>query len=148
MIEVHFKNILKKFCFPWGVISAKDNPIYWAVKQNIILCSSHIRYPQPSWYTSYRRKQIFNLNWSVWQYFCFNSSYPGQNGCYFTDDTFKSIFMNENFCILIRISLKLVPKVPINNNPTLVQIMAWRPIGDKSLFEPLLIRYTDAYMRH
>ena len=38
----------------------------------------------------------------------------------FTDDIFKCIFMNEKFCILIKISLKFVPKGPINNNQALV----------------------------
>ena len=64
------------------------------------------------------------------------------------DDIFKCIFVNEKFCILIRISLKFVPKGPINNKPALVQIMAWRWIGDKPLSEPMPTRVTDAYMRH
>ena len=38
----------------------------------------------------------------------------------FTDDIFIRIFVKEKFCILIEISLKFVPKGPINNNPTLV----------------------------
>ena len=50
----------------------------------------------------------------------FNSSPPGQNGRRFADDILKCIFMNERFCILIQISLKFVPKDPINNNPALV----------------------------
>ena len=49
-----------------------------------------------------------------------NSSPPGQNGCHFTDDIFRCIFMNDKFCILIKISLKLVRKGPIGNNPALV----------------------------
>ena len=36
------------------------------------------------------------------------------------DDIFKCIFVNENFSILIKISLKFVPKGPIDNNPALV----------------------------
>ena len=39
----------------------------------------------------------------------------------------------------IKISLKFVPKGPINNMPTLVQIMAWRRLGDKQLFEPMMV---------
>ena len=35
------------------------------------------------------------------------------------DDIFKCAFLNEKFCIFIKISLKFVPKVPINNNPAL-----------------------------
>ena len=38
---------------------------------------------------------------------------------------FKCIFLNENVWILIKISLKFLPKCPINNIPSLVQIMAW-----------------------
>ena len=56
----------------------------------------------------------------------FNTLRPRQNGRRFADDTFKRIFLNENVRISIKISLKFVPKGPINNNPALVQIMAWR----------------------
>ena len=45
----------------------------------------------------------------------------GQNGRHFADDIFRCIFVNEKFCILIKISLKFVPKGPIDNNPVLVQ---------------------------
>ena len=64
------------------------------------------------------------------------------------DDIFKWIFMNEKFCILISISLKFVPKGPIENKSALVQVMVWRRIGDKPLPEPKLTQITDAYMRH
>ena len=49
-----------------------------------------------------------------------NSSPPGQNGHHFADNIFRCIFMTEKFCILIKISLKFVPKGPIDNNPALV----------------------------
>ena len=38
-----------------------------------------------------------------------------------------------------RISLKFVPKGPINNILALVQIMAWCPSGDKPLSEPMMV---------
>ena len=50
-----------------------------------------------------------------------NSSPPGQDGRHFPDDIFKCILMNEKFWILIQISLKFVPKGPIDNNPALVK---------------------------
>ena len=62
-----------------------------------------------------------------------------QNGRHFADDTFKPIFLNEKIRISIKISLKFVPKVPINNIPALVQIMAWRRPGAKPLSEPMMI---------
>ena len=39
--------------------------------------------------------------------------------------TFRCIFMNGEFYILIRISLRFVLKGPIHNNTALVQIMTW-----------------------
>ena len=54
--------------------------------------------------------------------------------------TFKRIFLNENVEISIEISGKFVPKGPINNNPALVQLMAWRRSGDKPLSEQMMDR--------
>ena len=76
----------------------------------------------------------------------FNTVRLRQNGCHFTDDIFRCIFVNEKICILIKISLKFVAKGPIDNNPALVEIMAWRQIGAEPLSEPMLTRFTDAYM--
>ena len=75
-----------------------------------------------------------------------NSSPPGQNGHHFADYIFTCIIMNGKFCILIKISLKFVPKGPIHNNLALVFTMAWWWIRDKSLSEPMLTRFTDAYI--
>ena len=66
---------------------------------------------------------------------CVNTFRPRQNGRHFADDIFKCIFKNENVWILIEISLKFVPKGPINNIPALRQIMVWRRPGDKPLSE-------------
>ena len=68
-----------------------------------------------------------------------NTLGPGRNRRHFADDIFKSIFLNENRWISIKISLKFVPKGPINNIPALVQIMAWRRPGDKPSSEPMMI---------
>ena len=60
----------------------------------------------------------------------------------------RCFFVNENDEILIQISLKLVPRSPIDNKPALVQEMAWCRIDNKPLSESMLTRFTDAYMRH
>ena len=62
-----------------------------------------------------------------------------KNGRHFADDPFKRIFLNENVWISLKISLKFVPKVRINNIPALVPIMAWSRSGDKPLSELMLI---------
>ena len=63
-------------------------------------------------------------------------------------DIFQYIFLNENVLMSLKFSLKFVPKVRINNNPVLVQIMAWHRPGDKLLSEPMLTQFTDSYMRN
>ena len=65
-----------------------------------------------------------------------NTLRPRQNGRHFPDDIFKWIFLNENVWISINISLKFVPKGPINNNPT----FAWGRPGDKPFSEPMMAR--------
>ena len=80
---------------------------------------------QPNWLHSYNE--------------IFNTLRPRQNGRHIADDTFKCIFLFENVWIWIKISLKFVPKVWYNNIPSLVQIMAWRRIGDKALSEPMMV---------
>ena len=69
-----------------------------------------------------------------------NTLRPRQNGRHFPDDIFKWIFFNENVWISINFSLKYVSRGPINNVPTLVQVMAWRRPGDKPLSEPMMVR--------
>ena len=53
-------------------------------------------------------------------YICLNSSPPGQNGCHFAEDIYICIFVNDKFCILMKISPKFVLKGPINNKQALV----------------------------
>ena len=74
-----------------------------------------------------------------WQHLI-NTLRPRQNGRHFPDDIFKWTFLNENVWISFDISLKFVPRGPINNIPTLVQVMAWRQPGDKPLSEPMMVR--------
>ena len=69
----------------------------------------------------------------------FTSSPSRQNDRHFADYIFRCIFVNENVCILIEMSLKFVPYGPINNIPSLVQIMAWRRPGDKPLSVPMMV---------
>ena len=51
---------------------------------------------------------------------------PWTKAAILEDDIFSSVFLNE-------ISLKFVPRSPIDNKAALVQVMAWRRTGDKPL---------------
>ena len=70
-----------------------------------------------------------------------NTLRPRQNDQQFADDIFadECIFWNGKVWIALNISQMFVPKVPINNIPSLVQEMAWpRPRG-KPLSEPMIV---------
>ena len=82
-----------------------------------------------------------------WVALVLNTSPPGQNGRRFADDMLRRILVNGKFCILIEISQKSVPYSLIDNDPALVEIMAWHRIGDTPLSEPILTGFTVAYMR-
>ena len=96
-------------------------------------------YPAGSGYDL--QNNVLHLQSSVgcYVYSHVNTLRPRQDGRHFADDIFVCIFFNEKCCILIKCSLKYVRKGPIDNNPALVQIMAWRRSGDKPLSEPMMI---------
>ena len=56
----------------------------------------------------------------------------------FAEDILK-VFSNENFGILIKISLKFDPRGSKNNIPALVQIVAWCRPDDKQLSEEIAV---------
>ena len=67
---------------------------------------------------------LYNIDAGVLQY-PYNTLKPTQNGRVFADDMVICIFLNENIWISIKISLKFIPKGPINHIIPLVQIKAW-----------------------
>ena len=68
---------------------------------------------------------------------------PKQNGHQFTG-IFPYIFIKENFCILIPISLKFVPEDPTRNKSVLFQAMALLQKGDRPLTDPMLTQIYNA----
>ena len=71
------------------------------------------------------------------QHQCVNTLRPRQNGAVL--QTNQTPFFNENVWVLIKNSLKFVPKCLISNILALVQIMAWRRPGDKLLSELMVV---------
>ena len=65
---------------------------------------------------------------------CWTSTHWGQ-------DKMAAIFQTtfSNVWISIKISLEFVLMVPINNIPSLVQLVAWHWSGDKPLSEPMMV---------
>ena len=56
--------------------------------------------------------------------------------------------MEETLYILIRISLKFVPRGPLDKKLYLVPVLFLIQTGAKPLSEPILTQFIDAYMRH
>ena len=63
-----------------------------------------------------------------------------KSGHNFPHDIFQCIFLKENIRVWIKMSLKFLSKSPINNVPSLVQIMAWRRLGDQPLSGQMMVR--------
>ena len=89
-----------------------------------------------------RKHYLWNTNMSKWRHGNesveeLNTLGPRKDGRHFPNDVFKCIFLNEKVKISINISLKFVPKGPVNNISALV-LMAWCRLGDKPLSEPML----------
>ena len=83
---------------------------------------------------------LVGYTYTIWfwpQAYYVTTSPPGQNGHHFADDIFICVFVNEKFCILIKIQLEFVTKDPIKDNPAMVEIMAWCRIGDKPVSDPI-----------
>ena len=70
---------------------------------------------------------------------------PIQNGRQFAYDISQCIFMKENYCVLIHISFFFVHKGLIESRSSLVPVMAWLCIGDKTIPEPMVTLFTGAY---
>ena len=70
---------------------------------------------------------------------CVNTLKPRRNRRHFADDIFKCVFLNENVLISVKLSLKFIPMGPVNNIPSLVQMMAWCRLGVKPLSEAMMI---------
>ena len=46
-----------------------------------------------------------------------------KNGCHSADNILKCIILNEEFCVLILMSLKFVPNCKINKMPAVTEMM-------------------------
>ena len=113
----------------WLPIFSWRQSMYWLslCKTVFVVLLSQQYFSAGFWHLPGRREGVIN------------TLRPRQDGRHFADDTFKHFFLNENVGIFIKLSLKFVPKGPINNIPALAQIMAWRRPSDKPLSEAMLV---------
>ena len=107
---------------------------------NVRVCVTSGKAPRPLT-TSIGRWEMQSLWGATWRKVVapmaiFACSALSQNVRHFADNTFKRIFLYK--WVLINMSLKFFPKCLINNFLSLVNIMAWRRLDDKPLFEPLI----------
>ena len=104
-------------------------------------CWLHINWTGPVSYKDTFMHYVYSKqHWQIKLHYE-NTLRPRQDGRHFTDNIFKCIFLNENMLTLLKISLKLVFKIQMNNIPALVHIMAWRQTGDKPLSEAKMVSF-------
>ena len=134
-----------------GLVQERCNSIANALELHVsctnpLICPKHFEKKKViSWlyfhWSLTQGVQLTSQHWFRWHAVTWiNTLRPRQNGRRLPDDIFKCIFLNEHVWISLKISLKFVPKVPINNIPALVLIMAWRRPGDKALSQIMMVR--------
>ena len=125
---------LMGFCWPFKVISydkwRRNTRVHQCPK-----CSENIM-PNSLMNSLSGLTVRFHSNFREFNWCC--TLRPRENGRHFPD-MFICVFWNENVSISIKISLKFVPKHPINNIPALIQIMDWHRPGDKPWSEPMIV---------
>ena len=123
--------------FFWGYsqFNVKEH-LWWWVNSGPDLCHHMVSLGHNELCSKYLNLKFHQLY--TYLHTGINTLRPRQNRRHFADDIFKCIFFNENVWLLFQISLKFVPKGPINNIPASVQIMVWRRPGDKPLSEPMM----------
>ena len=119
--------------------------LVWIIAVNKISHFSELYICEHAYILSYKLKEIF-VKTPLPKYILQLTHLP--KAAIFAQDNFKCILLNKNDKMLIRISLKFVPRGPIYNNPALVKVIAWRRTGAKPLPEVMLTQFIDAYMRH
>ena len=134
---------LSEACFPWATTREVRMRVTWQARfswgnnrrkskeLSLMFVTRNDHVTTAHWH-------IVGFVWSVYYVVIANTLRPRQNCCLFAD-TFKRIFLKENVRISIKISLKFVPKSPIDNIPALFQIMAWHQPGDKPLSEAVMV---------
>ena len=140
----------------WVVLDCFPVPYAWYGMVQRGIYSDHADHQRCA-QTGYVRIRDVNLQpkivhgVTIWRYNSYTSelsTHCGRNKmtAIHTDDIFKRIFVNEKYCILIRISLKFVAKGQIYNIPALVQIMTWCRPGAKPSFEAM-VAYLPTHIR-
>ena len=118
-------------------------PCWQLPVQSVIEISSQLTFP-----FQWRCGVSLMANHHCFLCFHLNTSPPRQNGCYFTADIFKCIFMNKNFVFRFKSHWNLFLRAQFNNKSVLLQVMAWCRIGDKPLSQPMITQFIGAYMQH
>ena len=128
---------IDKIIILWGIINS-----YSSHRVIIYFQLSKATFQYKIFFSCWGLRDIFHILWNNLS--CRTLTHWGRDKmeAILADDIFKCIFMNENVWIPIKISLKFVPKGPINNIPASVQIMAWHRPGDKPLSEPMMVSLT------
>ena len=88
-------------------------------------------------------------NWKKWNKENWLTHPPLDKMAAILQTIFSDYFQSwmKSFVFWLKFHWSLFSKGPIDNKSALVQVMAWRWTGGKSLLEPMLTQFTAAYMR-
>ena len=107
----------------WNIVNwTPGNKFQWNFNWNSYICIQENAVEHVIWKMAaiLSQPQCVKLRYGCSFRSVINSSPPGENGRHFTDNIFKCIYLNENVWFSLKISMKFVPVVPLDNNPALV----------------------------
>ena len=95
------------------VLQGDDN--FWNIHSNPFAIINNFY-----WKLVYRLLSITYRLWFRLVWLCVIILINNALAYHFADDIFRCIFANEKFCVLIKISLKLLPQGAIDNKPAMI----------------------------
>ena len=135
----------------WNIVNwALRNKRQWSLNRNgyIFVKNMHLKTSSGKWRPICLSLNVLNQSVLHWWYidYLFNTLTPRQNDRHRADAIFKFIFFLENCQILIKISMKISPRVQL----TVIQhwFVAWQRKGDNLLSEPMVTKFSGTYMLH
>ena len=97
--------------------------------------------------TTHHAKFIWNGNLKTAHLFCLAHLHLNKMAT-ISQTTVSKHFHEWQSFISIWISLRFVPKGPVDNKAALAQVMAWHRTGDEPFSEPMLTKFTYTYLWH
>ena len=119
----------------WTGLNTRGTSVFKFIIQYIILPDSVKTLLLSRWCMVTCGQMLVRTYGIDYSFLMFNTLRPRQNGRYFPDNISKRIFLNENCCILMKMSLKFVPQGSIKNIPCIGSDNGLAPVRRQAIIQ-------------